>query len=175
MPVHTRFSHPADDTTAVSVKRMAFSRQQVFEAVANGALMLSTGVWPTRLEWDFREGGRYKCEWRMDTLIKGEGEFLEIIENEKVVFTWREPDGSFSTATLTLVDQGNFTKVAIVHTGLTDLNMTADVLGGWLEAFIALEEQLNGIRLRLDRSFHVAAEKVFQALVEGQLFKTCGA
>jgi uncharacterized protein YndB with AHSA1/START domain len=86
------------------------------------------------VEFDPRPGGLYKIN------VGGEhpalGEFVEVTQNEKVVFTfgWNEPDhpipaGSTKVA-ITLIPEGDKTLVRLVHSGLPD-DAISDHEEGW--------------------------------------------
>jgi uncharacterized protein YndB with AHSA1/START domain len=88
----------------------------------------------TDVELDARPGGIYKVN------VGGEhpslGEFVEVIPNEKLVFTfgWSEPGhpipaGSTQVA-ITLIPDGDETLVRLVHSGLPDDAVT-DHEQGW--------------------------------------------
>jgi uncharacterized protein YndB with AHSA1/START domain len=88
----------------------------------------------TDAELDARTGGVYKIN------VVGKhpalGEFVEVIPNEKLVFTfgWDEPGhpipaGSTKVA-ITLIPEGSETRVRLVHSGLPD-DAIADHTGGW--------------------------------------------
>jgi uncharacterized protein YndB with AHSA1/START domain len=88
----------------------------------------------TEAELDARVGGAYRV------LVGGRhpsvGEFIEIVPDERVVFTfgWDEPDhpipaGSTQIA-INLIPEGDKTLVRLVHSGLPD-DAIADHSGGW--------------------------------------------
>jgi uncharacterized protein YndB with AHSA1/START domain len=76
----------------------------------------------TEAELDPRPGGTYRV------LVGGEhygaGEFVEVVPNERVAFTfgWDAPDhpipAGSTTVTITLIPEGNKTRVQLVHSGL---------------------------------------------------------
>ena len=88
----------------------------------------------TKAELDPRPGGTYRVLVR-DQHQSG-GEFVEIVPNEKVVFTfgWDEPDhpipAGSTTVEITLNPEGDKTRVRMVHRGLPD-DAVADHTGGW--------------------------------------------
>jgi uncharacterized protein YndB with AHSA1/START domain len=88
----------------------------------------------TEVELDARPGGVYQLTYVGNHHALGE--FVEVIENEKVVFTfgWNEPDhpipaGSTKVA-ITLIPEGDETLVRLVHSGLPDDAIT-DHENGW--------------------------------------------
>jgi uncharacterized protein YndB with AHSA1/START domain len=88
----------------------------------------------TEAELDARPGGVYRV------LIGGShravGEFVEVIPNEKVVFTfgWDVPDhpipAGSTTVECTLHAEGDKTRLRLVHRGLPD-DAVADHTRGW--------------------------------------------
>ncbi len=76
----------------------------------------------TEAELDPKPGGTYRV------LVGGEhfgvGEFVEVVPNERVVFTfgWDAPDhpipAGSTTVTITLAPEGEKTRVQLVHSGL---------------------------------------------------------
>jgi len=88
----------------------------------------------TDVEFRRRPGGIYRStSWATNDAL---GEFVEVIENEKVVFTfgWNEPGhpipaGSTKVA-ITLIPEGDDTLVRLVHSGLPEDAIT-DHENGW--------------------------------------------
>ncbi len=88
----------------------------------------------TEAELDARPGGTYRV------LVRGShpslGEFVEIVPDEKVVFTfgWDEPDHPIPARSteveITLVPDGDKTRVRLVHRGLPD-DAVDDHIKGW--------------------------------------------
>ena len=88
----------------------------------------------TEVELDPRPGGTYKVTYVGNHHALGE--FVEVVENEKVVFTfgWNEPGhpipaGSTQVA-ITLIPDGDETLVRLVHSGLPE-DAIADHENGW--------------------------------------------
>jgi uncharacterized protein YndB with AHSA1/START domain len=88
----------------------------------------------TEAELDPQVGGIYRV------LVLGKhpalGEFVEVVANEKVVFTfgWDEPGHPIPAGSteveITLIPDGNKTRVRLVHRGLPD-DAVKDHTGGW--------------------------------------------
>jgi uncharacterized protein YndB with AHSA1/START domain len=88
----------------------------------------------TDFELDPRPGGIYKVN--VDGEHPALGEFVEVVANEKLVFTfgWNEPGhpipaGSTQVA-ITLIPDGDETLVRLVHSGLPD-DAISDHSNGW--------------------------------------------
>jgi len=88
----------------------------------------------TDVEFDPRPGGIYRVNVIGDHPALGE--FTEVVENEKVVFTfgWDEPGhpipGGSTKVAITLIPDGDETLVRLVHSGLPDDAIT-DHQNGW--------------------------------------------
>jgi uncharacterized protein YndB with AHSA1/START domain len=88
----------------------------------------------TDVELDPRPGGVHRV------LVGGRhpsvGEFVEVVPNERVVFTfgWDEPDhpipAGYTEIEITLIPDGDKTRVHFVHRGLPD-DALADHTSGW--------------------------------------------
>jgi uncharacterized protein YndB with AHSA1/START domain len=88
----------------------------------------------TTADLDPRPGGTYRV------LVQGKhpgvGEFVEVVPDRKVVFTfgWDEPDHPIPAGTtqveITLIPEGEKTRVRLVHSGLPD-DAVGDHTGGW--------------------------------------------
>lgn len=89
----------------------------------------------TEAELDPRPGGVYRV------LIAGQftagGEFVEVVPNEKVVYTfgWDMPGNPITpgstTVEITLVPEGEKTRLTLRHTGLPDADAVAQHIHGW--------------------------------------------
>jgi uncharacterized protein YndB with AHSA1/START domain len=88
----------------------------------------------TEAELDPRSGGAYRVLVR--GVHPGVGEFLEVIPDQKVVFTfgWDEPDHPIPAGStvieISLIPDGEKTRVRLVHRGLPD-DAVGDHTGGW--------------------------------------------
>jgi uncharacterized protein YndB with AHSA1/START domain len=88
----------------------------------------------TEAELDPRPGGRYRVLTM--GVHPGVGEFLEVVPDEKVVFTfgWDEPDHPIPPGSteveITLFPEGEKTRVRLAHRGLPD-DAVADHTKGW--------------------------------------------
>lgn len=88
----------------------------------------------TEAELEPHPGGRYRV--LAQGVHPGTGEFLEVVPNEKVVFTfgWDEPNHPIPAGSteveITLIPEGEKTRVRLVHRGLPD-DAVADHSEGW--------------------------------------------
>ncbi len=88
----------------------------------------------TDVDFDARPGGIYKVRVQGDHPALGE--FTEVVENERVVFTfgWNEPGhpipAGSTTIAITLIPEGEETRVRLVHSGLPE-DAISDHENGW--------------------------------------------
>ncbi|HEY1762875.1 MAG TPA: SRPBCC family protein [Acidimicrobiales bacterium] len=88
----------------------------------------------TNVELDPRPGGTYRV--LAMGVHPGVGEFVEVVANEKVVFTfgWDEPNHPIPAGSteieITLIPEGEKTRVRLAHRGLPD-DAIADHTKGW--------------------------------------------
>jgi uncharacterized protein YndB with AHSA1/START domain len=88
----------------------------------------------TEAELDPRPGGVYRVN--VGGQHQSAGRFVEVVPNEKVVFTfgWDEPDhpipAGSTTMTITLIPEGDKTRVQLVHSGLP-ADAVSDHTTGW--------------------------------------------
>ncbi len=107
--------------------------------------------WGTNAELDPRPGGIYKI--LVLDAHPSRGEFIEVITNEKIVFTfgWDQPDhpipaGSTKVA-ITLTPDGNVTRVRLVHSGLPE-DAVSDHRKGWTRFLEQLTDEATAVQSR---------------------------
>lgn len=89
----------------------------------------------TEAELDARPGGIFRVV--VASSFAGLGEFVEVVPNERVVFTfgWDMPDNPITPGStrveITLVAEDGKTLLRLVHTGLPDDNAVAEHVHGW--------------------------------------------
>jgi uncharacterized protein YndB with AHSA1/START domain len=89
----------------------------------------------TEAELDPRPGGVFRV--LVAGAYMGLGEFVEVVPNEKVIFTfgWDMPDNPVppgsSRVEMTLHPEGNKTRLRLVHSGLPDDEQVANHTTGW--------------------------------------------
>jgi len=89
----------------------------------------------TEAENDARPGGIYRIV--VAGAYAGAGEFVEVVPNEKVVFTfgWDMPDNPITPGSteveITLHPEGSKTRLRLVHRGLPDDDAVAQHIHGW--------------------------------------------
>lgn len=88
----------------------------------------------TEAELDARPGGGYRV--LAQGVHPGVGKFIEVVPNEKLTFTfgWDEPNHPIPAGSteveITLVPEGEKTRVRLTHRGLPD-DAVADHTNGW--------------------------------------------
>jgi uncharacterized protein YndB with AHSA1/START domain len=103
-------------------------------------------------EGDLRPGGRWHATMRQPdgTLLNLGGEYREIVEPERLVFThaWYDGDGKQqgpeTIVTVTLVERGNKTEMNFRQSGFDSNGSRDGHAGGWTECFERLDELLAG-------------------------------
>lgn len=124
-------------------------RSRVFEAWLKPELVMQ---WfspenMTRLSFrtDAKVGGSYIHVMRSPDGVEYAtvGEYLEIVENEKIVFTWGKEGDAESVVTVELEDQGGGTLVTLTHAKLPD-DLVAGHVEGWESALRNLERFFKG-------------------------------
>jgi uncharacterized protein YndB with AHSA1/START domain len=101
-----------------------------------------------KVSLDVRAGGSYS--YLMVNDANGEeyptaGTYLEVVEPERLVFTWGSPDDPAETQpviTVTLTDRGEQTEMVFTLVGLDGKPGDGFVYDGWASAFEVLDEHL---------------------------------
>ena len=89
----------------------------------------------TEGEIDARPGGVFRIV--VAGAFAGAGEFVEVVPNERVVFTfgWEMPDNPITPGSteveITLHPEGSKTRLRLVHRGLPDEDAVAQHIHGW--------------------------------------------
>jgi len=110
----------------------------LFKAIQDGVLFISCGFDEDTMKLDFRVGGKY---WYLYQKGKGvEGEFLEIVQDKKVVFTWSEMN---TKVTIMIEPKGHSSVLKLTHELIPDAYWHARFKGGWTYGFDHLTKKLN--------------------------------
>lgn len=150
-------------------------REKVFSAIGEGRLFFNCGAWPEKTEIDFRVGGRYLLNFAHHGMISGE--FLEIVANKRVAFTWIPEGSGFNTrVTIELAGEGNRCAVTLTHEGFgDDRGMAEQHEGGWTGGLQGMDNEVVKRRLHFSREFLTPVEKLFEACSGMRLFTNFGA
>lgn len=96
------------------------------------------------IEVDLRPGGRWRaCMVREDNgdEFPSGGEYREIVEPERLVFTWALDDkGGTSLVTITFADLGDKTEMTFHQAGFRDAGERTGVEEGWASAIDRLAD-----------------------------------
>lgn len=138
---------------------------EVFRAIGEGRLFTNCGADHESMKIDFKVGGKYSIEF-LNHNMKNQGEFLEIIPNQKIAFTWCQDYDSNPTpdtkVVIELKDLGGKTALTVTHTGFTDLENRNGHEGGWNGGLEDLSQEITNGRLRLMRKFPVPIERLYE-------------
>jgi uncharacterized protein YndB with AHSA1/START domain len=94
---------------------------------------------------DVRVGGKYHLDMHYQgKSYPHEGEYLEIVPPERLVFTWLSQSTNWqpTIVTLELRAVGDKTEAILTHEGLPDAKSAADHRGGWEEILAWLEDKM---------------------------------
>ena len=148
----------AKDGNEVRVERtFAQPSQTVFRALAEGRLFNNCGGDLSKLQLDFRSGGKYAVLFtNAEMTIRGT--FLEIVQDKKIVFTWGDEGSSEgfpknTRVSIELFAEGQKTRLVIQHTGFTDKEEADSHNGGWNAGLADLAGELEQGRIRILRSY----------------------
>lgn len=137
----------------------------VFAALKDGLLFKNCGADSGSMQIDFRVGGKYRIDFRNKTLVNF-GEFLEIIPDKKIVFSWcqtfgpdQKPD---TTVTIELFAEGGKTKLVLQHTGFKDQATKDSHQMGWDGGLADFSNQVQYGMLRILRAYPVSTERLFE-------------
>jgi uncharacterized protein YndB with AHSA1/START domain len=138
----------------------------VFRALKEGRLFFNCGADSNTMKIDFRVGGKYQIDFRNHSLTNF-GEFLEIIPDKKIVFTWCQAFGADqkpdTQVTIDLFADGAKTRLVLVHTGFKTQDVADNHQKGWNGGATDFADEIQNGRLRLVRSFATPVEKLYEA------------
>lgn len=108
------------------------------------------GFTVSRCEVDARPGGRWRVEFRSvaGDVHREYGEFREVVEPERLVFTLTQQDGNGNTGPETLVtvdfvERSFKTEMTFEQTGFESATVRDGNAEGWKECFDKLERHLS--------------------------------
>jgi len=147
---------------------------EVFDALKSGLLFMNCSANSTTMKIDFRVGGRYHIDF-VSMKKSNYGEFLEIVPDKKIVFTWcqapspgQKPD---TTVTIDLFSEGSSsTRLVLQHEGFKDQATCDAHMGGWTSGLGDMSAELESGRLRLVRRFTVPVDVLFTTLKNPENF-----
>ncbi|MGZ3690596.1 MAG: SRPBCC family protein [Pseudobdellovibrio sp.] len=149
------------------------SAGDVFTALKDGKLFMNCGSSSSTMKIDFRVGGEYRIDFSNHKLTNF-GEFLEIIPNKKIVFTWcqsfeagSKPD---TQVAIELFEEGSKTRLTLLHTGFKTQGVADNHSGGWNGGLDDFAAQIENGRLRMVRKYDTSVEKLYATCKNPQSF-----
>lgn len=139
------------EKTSLQVKQfMQAPREKVFRALTQPELIkrwfAPGNMIVTISESDPRVGGAYKIQMQNDEkeTFTTYGEYLEIIENKKLVYSWgwELEDRHESQVTIDLYDKDGGTEVCLTHIRHRDEEAAKSHTNGWVGCFRNLAERI---------------------------------
>lgn len=146
---------------------------EVFDALKSGLLFMNCSANSATMKIDFRVGGQYRIDFA--SMSKSNyGEFLEIVPNKKIVFTWcqapapgQKPD---TQVTIDLFSEGANTRLVLQHAGFKDQSVCDAHIGGWTSGLNDMSAEMENGRLRMVRRYKVPVNTLFETLAAPQNF-----
>lgn len=155
-------------------KIIAKDAAEVFRSLKAGRLFMNCSADSNSIEIDFREGGKYKLNFK-NHRVSNWGEFLEIIPDKKIVFTWCQTFGADqkpdTKVTIELFPENAKTRLVLQHTGFNDKATCDNHYQGWNGGINDLSSEIEQGRISLLRRYDASVEKLFKTVNETkQLF-----
>jgi uncharacterized protein YndB with AHSA1/START domain len=144
----------------------------VFRALQEGRLFMNCSANSNSMKIDFRVGGGYLIEFA-NFKKTNFGEFLEIIPNKKIVFTWCqsfEEKVPNTQVTIELFEDGSQTRLVLGHTGFKNKEVCDNHYSGWNSGLTDLAEEIQNGRIRMVRSFKAPVESLYEVCKNPESF-----
>jgi uncharacterized protein YndB with AHSA1/START domain len=145
---------------------------EVFSALKQGRLFINCSADSNDIEIDFRVGGKYQIHFKPMGKYN-RGEFLEIIPNKKIVFSWCQSFESPSPdtrVTIELFSEDNKTRVVLEHSGFKTKETCDNHFQGWTSGLNDLSVEMQTGKLRMFRKFSAPVEKLFSLCQNPETF-----
>jgi uncharacterized protein YndB with AHSA1/START domain len=150
-------------------KVIARDPKDVFKSLKEGKLFMNCSADSNSIEIDFRVGGKYKLNFK-NHKVSNWGEFLEIVPEKKIVFSWCQtfgPDQKPDTrVTIELVPEGAMTKLVLEHVGFKDKETCDSHYQGWSGGINDLANEMENGCIRLVRRYELPVEALYQKVTE---------
>ena len=114
-------------------REMNARASSVFDAVREGVLFLGCGAQKDSLKIDFRVGGKYFISFGADGEVNGE--FTEIVPNQKIAFTWSHNN---TRVAIQIQDKGNKSLLTLTHELIPSEDWIEAYRGGWEDGLKSL-------------------------------------
>ncbi len=138
---------------------------EVFRALGEGRLFMNCGAQAGEMELDFKVGGKYRIKFN-NYALTNLGEFLEIVQDKKIVFSWCSsfdlPLTPDTKVTIELFPDGAKTRLLLVHSGFKTESSRNDHQGGWDAGVTDLVNEIQGGTLRMVRVYAAPVAKLFE-------------
>lgn len=153
------------NTMEIKAERMIKKpASEVFRAIKDGRLFHNCSADSGEMKIDFRVGGKYQLTFKSYGITNW-GEFLEIIPDRKIVFSWcesfEEPRTPNTKVTIELFPDGNNTRLKLVHTGFSSKEIRDSHEEGWNGGINDLSEEMQEGKIRMVRVFSVPVQKLY--------------
>lgn len=152
-------------------KVIAKDTKEVFKSLQEGRLFMNCSADSNSIDMDFRVGGKYKLNFK-NHKVSNWGEFLEIIPNKKIVFTWCQtfgPDQKPDTkVTIELFSDGLKTRIVLEHSGFKDQSACDGHFQGWNGGINDLANEMENGLIRLVRRYETPVERLYGIVKESK-------
>lgn len=144
-------------------KVISKSASEVFNSLKAGRLFMNCSADSNSIEIDFRVGGKYKLNFK-NHRVSNWGEFLEIIPNQKIVFSWCQTFGADqkpdTKVTIELFPEGSKTKLVLEHKGFMNKELYDSHYQGWNGGINDMTTEMEEGKLRLVRRYETSVDKL---------------
>jgi len=156
------------NNSTVEVKRsFNASAARVYDAIAKGVLLQTCGAKPESIKMDLREGGEWSVIFGKDYPMSGK--FLQIVKNEKLVFTW----GNDGEVTITLKEKNGLTEMHLLHVGISSEKAAKDIDWGWRDGINDFSPHV-GRTVVVEREFKKPIASVYEIFTKPSFFAQVG-
>lgn len=121
-------------------------RASIFKALTDNSIMekwffAGPEGWSATVNADVKTGGTFTIDMHGDGITHSHnGEYTEVVENEKVVFTWNSQAVQDTVVTITLKEVGEGTEVTLVHDFMPNEEMKTNHTNGWTAILNRLDQ-----------------------------------
>lgn len=155
-------------------KVISKSAKEVFKSLQEGKLFMNCSADSNSIEIDFRVGGKYKLDFK-NHKVSNWGEFLEIIPDQKIVFSWCQtfgPDQKPDTrVSIELFADGPKTKLVLEHKGFKDKESCDNHYQGWNGGLTDLTSEMEMGQIRLCRRYDTSVDKLTALVKQSKDFQ----
>lgn len=112
-------------------------KPSIFKALTDNSIMekwfyAGPDGWSAAVDAEVKTGGNFKIDMIGDEeTYTHTGEYKEVIENEKIVFTWNSQAVEDTLVTITLSEVDGGTEVKLVHDFMPNEQMQSNHTNGW--------------------------------------------